>query len=342
MPVAFKDYYDVLGISKSATEKEIKSAYRKLARKWHPDANRDDPAAAEEKFKELQEAYEVLSDPEKRQKYDALGKDWKNASAQAEQQQQYRAHRGGATTFDFGDFGDGAAGFGSEGFSDFFETFFSGVGRRTTAAADVPRRGKDVEGAVEVSLRDAYAGGTKTLTLQIDDVCTDCGGTGLKQRRICPTCHGPGRILRTKTLEVKIPRGVFSGQRIRLLGQGGGGIHGGPNGDLYLVVNVNSDERFERNGDDLFVELPVRMYDLILGGTVRVPTMTGSVEMTIPPETQNEQLMRLSGKGMPRLQGGSYGDEFVRLIARLPQNLTDRERELFRELARMPAALSAS
>jgi len=325
MPVAFKDYYDVLGVSKSATQKEIKSAYRKLARKWHPDANRDDPAAAEEKFKELQEAYEVLSDPDKRKKYDALGKDWKNASQQAERQQQYRSQ---------------AADFGSDGFSDFFETFFSGVGRRTTTPTDIPRRGKDIEGSIEVSLRDAYAGGSKTLTLQLDDMCPDCDGTGVKQRRICPTCHGPGRILKTKTLEVKIPRGVRDGQRIRLLGQGGAGLHGGPNGDLYLSVRVTSDERFERDGDDLFVELPVRMYDLILGAKVRVPTMTGTVEMSIPPETQNEQLMRLSGKGMPRLQGGGNGDEYVRLIARLPQHLTDRERELFSKLAAMPSALT--
>ena len=340
MPVTFKDYYDVLGVPKSATEKEIKSAYRKLARKLHPDANRDDQSAAEEKFKELQEAYEVLSDPEKRKKYDVLGKDWKHASEQAERQQQYRAQHGRATTFDFGDLGNGAADFGSDGFSDFFETFFSGVGRRTTTATDIPRRGKDVEGSVEVSLRDAYAGGSKTVTLQIDDVCPDCGGSGVKQRRICPTCHGPGRLLRTKALEVKIPLGVRTGQRIRLLGQGGAGFHGGPNGDLYLVINVQNDERFEREGDDLFVELPVRMYDLILGGKVRVPTMTGTVEMTIPPETQNEQLMRLSGKGMPRVQGGGFGDEFVRLIARLPKKLTDRERELFGELAKAPSALT--
>jgi DnaJ-class molecular chaperone len=341
MPVAFKDYYDVLGVPKGATQKEIKAAYRKLARKWHPDANRDDPAAAEEKFKELQEAYEVLSDPDKRKKYDALGKDWKNASQQAERQQQYRTQQGGRTTFDFGDLGNGAADFSSDGFSDFFETFFSGVGRRTTTTTDIPRRGKDLEGSVEVSLRDAYDGGAKTVTLQLDDVCSACGGTGVKQRNICPVCHGPGRILRTKTLEVKSPRGVRNGQRIRLLGQGGSGLHGGPNGDLFLVVHVANDDRFERDGDDLYIELPVRMYDLVLGGKVRVPTMTGTVEMTIPPETQNEQQMRLSGKGMPRLNGKGYGDEYVRLIARLPQHLTERERELFYELATMPGALTS-
>ena len=340
MAVAFKDYYEVLGVPKSATDKEIKAAYRKLARKWHPDANPDDQAAAEERFKELQEAYEVLSDPEKRQKYDALGKDWKRASEQAEQQREYRAQQGG-TTFTFGDFGDGAGDFTADGFSDFFDTFFSGVGRRATTETDVPRRGKDLEGAIELTLRDAYAGGPKRVSVQVDDVCPECGGSGLKRRRICPTCHGTGRVLKTKTLEVTIPRGVRDGQRIRLVGQGGSGIHGGPPGDLYLVVHVQQqDETFEREGDDLFVELPVRMYDLILGGKARVPTMTGSVEMTIPPGTQNEQLMRLAGKGMPRMQGG-YGDEYVRLIARLPQKLTERERELFQELAKMPSKLTA-
>ena len=229
MAVAYKKYYDVLGVPETAAEKEIKSAYRKLARKWHPDANPQNPREAEEKFKELQEAYEVLGDPEKRRKYDALGKDWKQASAQAEQEQRYRTERG--PTVDFGDRSAGgfdrSAGFGSDGFSDFFDTFFSGVGRRTTTSAtDVPRRGSDLEAPLELSLRDAYNGGTKSFSLQLDDVCPVCGGTGVRQRSICPNCHGTGRVLVAKTLEVKIPKGVRDGQRIRLRGQGGGGIDG--------------------------------------------------------------------------------------------------------------------
>ncbi len=317
MPVSYKDYYQILGVAKDADEKQIKAAYRKLARKWHPDQNPDNQAAAEEKFKEIQEAYEVLSDPEKRRKYDALGSDWEQAARQAEYEYQYRPRR---------DFGE------DEGFSDFFEAFFSGLGRRTTAPTNVPRRGEDREAAIELSLRDAYAGGTKQISLQIDDVCPQCGGTGLLRRGICPTCRGTGRVVTTKNLSVRIPAGVREGQRIRLLGQGGTGINGGPAGDLYLVVHIAPDDTFELDGDDLFVELPVRAYDLILGGTVRVPTMTGEVQMTIPPETQNEQLMRLAGKGMPR-QDGSSGDEYVRLVARLPQGLNERERELVRELA---------
>ena len=330
MPVTYKDYYQILGVLKTATEKEVKAAYRKLARKWHPDANPDDPKAAEERFKELQEAYEVLGDPEKRRKYDALGSDWERASEQAEQQQRYRSTRSG-NSFNFADFGD-LGGDGS-GFSDFFETFFSGVGRHETDYTDVPRRGKDLEGSIELTLRDAYQGGTKTVTLQVDDVCSVCGGTGLKSRKVCQTCHGTGRVLKTKTLDVRLPPGVREGQRIRLVGQGGNGIHGGPPGDLYLAVTIKDDDTFERDGDDLFVALPVGIYTLILGGQVRVPTLTGEVTMTIPPETQNEQLMRLAGKGMPHAQGGGNGDEYVRLVSRLPQHLSERERELIRELA---------
>lgn len=337
MAVSYKDYYQTLGVPKSATEKEIKSAYRKQARKWHPDANPDNQKEAEDKFKELQEAYEVLGDPEKRKKYDVLGSDWKNASQQADYQRSARSARGGTTTtFDFGDLGGGFGG-GANGFSDFFDTFFSDVGRRGTATTDVPRRGRDLEGAIELSLRDAYTGGPKSVTLQVEDVCPTCGGSGLKNRRVCPTCHGTGRVETTKTLQVRIPAGVRDGQRIRLVGQGSSGVSGGPPGDLYLTVRLRDDDRFERDGDDLYVEIQVSMYTLVLGGEVLVPTLTGEASMRVPPETQNEQLMRLSGKGMPR-QGGGYGDEYVRLVARLPQNLDDRARELFRELSSIAPA----
>ncbi len=334
MAVSYKDYYELLGVPKGASEKEIKAAYRKLARKWHPDANPDDKSEAEEKFKELQEAYEVLGDPAKRKKYDVLGSDWKQASEQAEQQRRQRTERGasgGTRGFRFEE--AGGDGFSSAGFSDFFDAFFSDVGRRETATADVPRRGRDLEGEIAVGLRDAYEGATKSVTLQLDDVCPECGGTGLKARRVCPTCHGTGRVTTTKTLEVRIPRGVREGQRIRLHGQGGRGTHGGPPGDLYLTVQVEEDPLFEREGDDLYVDQPVSVSTLALGGQVRVPTMTGEVEMRIPPETQNEQLMRLAGKGMPHPNSRRHGDQYVRLIARLPKPLSERERELFRELA---------
>ncbi|MEA2721234.1 MAG: molecular chaperone DnaJ [Candidatus Eremiobacteraeota bacterium] len=327
MPVAYKDYYRILGVPKTAGEKEIKSAYRKLARKLHPDANPDDPKRAEEKFKELQEAYEVLGDPEKRRKYDALGSDWNDASRQAEQQRRNRTEQ--ERTFDYGDL-EGE--FSANGFSDFFDTFFSQVGRRRSATADVPRRGRDIDATIELSLRDAYAGGTKSLTLQLDDVCPECGGSGLLSDRICPVCHGTGRVTTSKALEVRIPRAVREGQQIRLRGQGGRGANGGPPGDLFLRVRLKDDDVFERDGEDLYVDLPVSVYTLILGGEVRVPTLAGDVTMKIRPETQNEQTMRLAHKGMPR-EGGGNGDEYVRLIARLPQRLSERGRELVRELA---------
>ncbi|MDB5072270.1 MAG: chaperone DnaJ domain protein [Candidatus Eremiobacteraeota bacterium] len=329
MAVAYKDYYQVLGVPKTASEKEIKSAYRKLARKWHPDVNSGNPKEAEEKFKELQEAYEVLGDPEKRRKYDALGSDWERASERADEQRRHRAEQ--ERTVDFGDL-EGE--FGANGFSDFFDTFFSQVGRRRSAAADVPRRGRDIEGTIELGLRDAYAGGTKSLTLQLDDVCPDCGGTGVRENRICPTCHGTGRVTTAKTLEVRIPRGVRDGRQIRLRGQGGRGENGGPPGDLYLRVRLKDDDVFERDGDDLYADLPVSVYTLVLGGEVRVPTLAGDVTMKIRPETQNEQTMRLAGKGMPHENGGN-GDEYVRLVARLPQGLSERGRELVRELAEL-------
>lgn len=327
MPVAYKDYYQLLGVPKTATAKEIKSAYRKLARKWHPDANPNDQQAAEAKFKELQEAYEVLGDPEKRRKYDLLGSDWERASEQADQQRRQRAENGRTV-----DFSNLEGEFSAYDFSDFFDTFFSQVGRRQSETADVPRRGRDIEGAIELGLRDAYAGGTKSVMLQLEDICPTCGGTGIEQRRVCPTCHGTGRVTTTKTLEVKIPPAIREGQRIRLAGQGGKGINGGPPGDLYLTVRLKDDDVFDRDGDDLYVDLPVNMYTLILGGETRVPTLSGEVTMKIPPETQNEPLMRLVGKGMPR-QGGGRGDEYVRLVARLPEGLSRRERELFQELA---------
>ncbi len=324
----FKDYYAILGVPKTAPEKDIKSAYRKLARKWHPDANPANPKDAEEKFKEISEAYEVLGDPEKRKKYDVLGPNWQQAAQQAEQQRRYRTTVDGQE-FDF-DFGEG----GPSGFSDFFDMFFSGVGRRqTTQRSGIGRRGQDLETTLELSLRDAYQGGTKAVSLQIEDVCPRCHGTGTEGRRLCSQCHGTGRILTNKRFEVAIPKGIREGQRIRLAGQGGAGINGGPNGDLYLIVRLHDDPTFKRKGDDLYVDLPVSIYDLVLGGDVDVPTLSGQVAMTVPAGTQNNRLLRLPGKGMPQVKGKGAGDQYVRLIGQLPQNLSDKEKKLFKELA---------
>jgi DnaJ-class molecular chaperone len=327
----FKDYYAILGVAKNAAEKDIKSAYRKLARKWHPDANPKNPKEAEEKFKEISEAYEVLGDPEKRKKYDVLGPNWQQAAQQAEQQRRYRTDVGGQEfEFDLG--GPG----GPTGFSDFFDVFFSDIGRRQTARGrGLERRGQDLETTIELGLRDVYSGGSKAVSLQIEDVCPQCGGTGTIGGRLCPRCHGTGRILLNKRFEVTIPKGIGNGQRIRLAGQGGAGLNGGPNGDLYLVVQLDEDPTYKRKGDDLYVDLPVSIYDLVLGGEVEVPTLSGmgQVAMKIPAGTQNNRLLRLAGLGMPRVRGNSAGDQYVRLIGQLPQNLTDNEKKLFKELA---------
>lgn len=335
----YKDYYQVLGVPKTAAAKDIKSAYRKLARKWHPDANPKNTKEAEEKFKEISEAYEVLGDAEKRSKYDALGTDWSRAAQQAEAQRRYRsaqapsgAQYGGESPFGSAAFSNDG---GPSGFSDFFDLFFSGIGRRQNAGGGTPfaRRGGDLETSIDVTLRDAYAGGAKPVTLQIEDNCPNCNGTGLIGDGICPVCHGTGRLIQTKKFDITIPKGVRDGQRIRLAGQGNRGSGGGQPGDLYLVVHVEPDPRFERKDDDLYVDLPVSIYDLVLGGEVRVPTMTGDVTMTIPSNTQNNKMLRLAGKGMPKAKGGGNGNLYVRLIGMLPTKLDARERELFEELA---------
>jgi len=334
----FKDYYAILGVPKNAAQKDIKSAYRKLARKWHPDANPQNAKEAEEKFKEISEAYEVLGDAEKRKKYDLLGPDWQQAARQAEQQRRYRTSAGGEE-FDFGDFGGrGAA--GPSGFSDFFDMFFSGVGaqqRRPGGAASFSQRGQDLETNIELGLRDLYEGGKKSISLQIEDVCPRCHGAGTEAGHLCPRCHGTGQVLALKKFEVTIPKGIAENQRIRLAAQGGAGINGGPSGDLYLVVKSPDDPLYRRKGDDLYVDLPVSIYDLVLGGDVTVPTLGGQVAMSIPQGTQNNRLLRLSGKGMPHVKGDGAGDQYVRLIGQLPQKLSDKEKKLFKELASLRA-----
>src|SRR5579884_2869634 len=330
----YKDYYEILGVPKNAPEKDVKSAYRKLARKWHPDANPGNQKAAEEKFKEIQEAYEVLGDPEKRRKYDVLGSNWQQAAQQAEQQRRYRNAQQETFHFGFGDFGSGGAASGASGFSDFFDMFFSGIGKRNTAqSTGFAQRGQDLETTIELSLRDVYDGGKKSVSLQGEDVCPRCRGTGTDRGGLCSHCHGTGRLITAKKFEVTIPKGIQEGQRIRLAGQGGSGIAGGPNGDLFLVVKLLEDPSYKRKGDDLYVDLPVSIYDLVLGGEVKVPTMAGQVTMTIPAGTQNNRLLRLTGKGMPKVRNGGAGDQYVRLIGQLPTDLSEKERKLFKELS---------
>jgi curved DNA-binding protein len=329
MAVKFRDYYEVLGVSKTATEDEIKSAYRKLARKYHPDVNPGDKSA-EEKFKELNEAYEVLSDPDKRKKYDALGPNWKAG-------QDFRPPPGweGGVNVEFGDFGDiFGGGRSAGGFSDFFESLFGGGRRTGRRGADFAMRGQDVEAEIPLTLEEAHRGVKRTITLQVTEPCPDCRGTGSKDgKTVCPTCRGAGAIRRPKSIEVTIPAGVRDGSVIRLAGQGEPGADGASAGDLFLRVRLRPHRLFSIVGDnDVQIELPVAPWEAALGAKIAVPTLGGPGEMKIPPGAQAGQRFRLRGQGLNR-RGGGRGDEYVKIKIVNPPKLTPKEKELFEKLA---------
>ena len=306
-----RDYYEVLGVGRSASDDEIKSAFRKLARQYHPDNNPGDKKS-ETKFKELNEANEVLSDPDKRKKYDTLGSRW----------QQYERMGGQPGGFDWSQWTTGGETVdmsdlfgGSGGFSDFFTRIFGGMGEGQAGAGPAhgarrsatraPTRGRDIDQPVEIGLREAYTGAT--ITVQKDG----------------------------QKLEVKIPAGVKTGSRIRVAGQGGPSRSGAAAGDLYLVVNIAADPKFERDGDTLKTDVTTDLYTAMLGGEVTVPTMTGDVKMKIPPETQPGRVFRLRGQGMPSLrEPQNHGDLLVRVQVSLPTNLTGIEKSLFEQLAK--------
>ena len=318
--MAAKDYYAILGVSKNATEKDIKQAYRKLARKYHPDVNPGNKSA-EAKFKEINQAHEILSDPEKRKKYDQFGENWQYADQFAKSGGQQQ------TTWDFSrrgapsDFGDQA---GAEGYGDIFDSILRGFGSRT---ARHPQRGQDAEYPVEVSLEEAYRGTARVLEMQVEEPCPTCKGKG------CRTCGGAGAVLRPRRLEVKIPQGVREGSRVRIAGKGGPGQMGGEAGDIYLLISVKPDDRFQRTEDDLHVDVPVLLIDAILGGEVEVPTLEGKkLALKIPPETQNGKVFRLAGQGMPRLGNNTKGDLYAKVKVVLPIKLSAKEKELFQQL----------
>ena len=320
-----KDYYSILGVARSAPEKEIKQAYRRLARKYHPDVNPGDKAA-ETKFKEINEAYEVLSDPEKRKKYDQYGDQWQYADqfAKAGQGAQWDFNKGGtSTTFDFGDLGD---------LGDVFGGVFRGFGTGPGTARRYARA-KSMEYPVEVTLEEAYHGTKRVLQLQAEEPCSVCGGNGRVGRARCSSCGGSGRLLRPKRLEVRIPPGVGDGSKVRIAGQGSQG-YDGTKGDLFLVVKVLPHRMFERKGDDLHVEVPVSLITAMLGGEVGVPTLKGNVALKVPPETQNGKVFRLTGQGMPHLNDSSRGDIFAKVKVVLPTQLTPEEQQLFEQLRR--------
>ena len=326
--MASKDYYGILGVPRTATDKDIKASYRKLARKYHPDVNPGNKAA-EEKFKEINQAYEVLSDADKRKKYDQFGEGWEHANQFARGGQGGGAGPGG---FDFSQFnfggGQGATyTSGGPGMDSIFEELLGGMrGRRAQ-----PRRGQDIEHGVEITLEEAFSGTSRLLSLQGEEACATCGGTGRMGKSICPTCRGAGAIPKVRQLEVKIPAGVKTGSRVRIAGQGSPG-RGGASGDLYLVVSVLPNATFERIDDDLVTTVPVTLTTAILGGAAEVPTLKGKLELKIPAETQNGRVFRLKGQGMLRLGKEGRGDLLAKVSVVLPQKLSAAEKELFTTL----------
>ena len=294
--MAYIDYYQVLGVDKTASQDDIKKAFRKLARKYHPDLNPND-SSAKDKFQAINEANEVLSDPEKRKKYDEYGEHWKHADEfEAQKRARQEAGAGG-----FGGFGGG--GFDSGGFSDFFESMFGNRGR---GGANAGFRGQDYHADLNLSLRDAAQTHKQVLTVN------------------------------GKNVRITIPAGVANGQVIKLKGYGGEGVNGGPAGDLYITFVIADDPVFKRLGDDLYVDVPIDLYTAILGGDQLVDTLDGKVKLKVKPETQNGTKARLKGKGFPVYKKeGQFGDLIVTYSVKLPTNLTEQQKEMFRKIQSM-------
>ncbi|KIL75365.1 Chaperone protein DnaJ [Bacillus badius] len=342
-----RDYYEVLGVEKDASKEEIKKAYRKLSKKYHPDINKE--AGADEKFKEIKEAYEVLSDDQKKAQYDRFGHTDPNQGF------------GGQ---DFGGFG---------GFEDIFSTFFGGGRRRDPNA---PRQGADLQYTMTISFEDAVFGKETDIQIPKEETCDTCQGTGAKpgttpetcshchgtgelnveqntpfgrivNRRSCPYCHGTGSLIKdkcatcggdgavtkNKKIHVKIPAGIDDGQQLRVAGQGEAGINGGPAGDLFIVFRVLPHELFEREGDDIYCEIPITFVQSALGDEIEVPTIHGKVKLKVPAGTQTDTKFRLRGKGVPNVRGYGTGDQHIRVKVITPTKLTEKQKHLLREFA---------
>ncbi|MBU5466443.1 molecular chaperone DnaJ [Virgibacillus sp. MSJ-26] len=344
-----RDYYEVLGLDRDASKDEIRKAYRKLARKYHPDVNKED--GAEEKFKEAKEAYEVLNDEQKRAQYDQFG-------------------HAGASGQGFGGFG-GAQDF-SGGFGDIFDMFFGGGGR--TRDPNAPQQGADLQYTMVLEFEEAVFGKEAEITIPKEEECDTCHGSGARpgskvetcshchgsgqlnteqntpfgrvvNRRVChycngsgkiipekcPTCHGSGRVKKQKKIKVSIPAGIDEGQQIRVSGKGEAGVNGGPAGDLFVVIQVKPHDYFERQGDNIYCELPLTYTQAALGDEIEVPTVHGNVMLKIPAGTQTDKVFRLKGKGAPNVRGYGHGDQHVQVKVITPTKLTDRQKELLRE-----------
>jgi molecular chaperone DnaJ len=360
-----QDYYELLGISRKAPQKEIRQAYRKLARKYHPDLNPGDKSA-EEKFKQVQEAYDVLSDTKKRQMYDQFGFETPGAGGMPS------GVDPGGVQFDFGgfDFGGGGAGGAGPSFRDLFSQFFRGG-----ATAEAPSRseaGSSLEYQIEITFWEAVHGTVKKLTIARLDTCTECHGTGTigqpqtctacsgtghvtqtsgkmrfnltctrcggagRVRNLCRVCGGEGRVRRSDTIEVRIPAGVNTGSRVRVPGRGNAGMAGAPPGDLYFITDVLPHPYFDRRGDDLYTVVPITVSEAALGAKIEVPTIDGRSLLRVPPGTNSGQKLRLREKGVPSARRpGHRGDQYVELQVVVPKPVDERVKELLRELERI-------
>jgi curved DNA-binding protein len=338
MAVKFRDYYEVLGVARGASDEDIKKAFRKLARQYHPDVAKN-KRDAEDRFKEINEAYEVLGDPAKRKKYDELGANWK-AGADFRPPPGWERFAGSPFAGADGKAGGFEFQFGGTGFSDFFEQLFGSTGRGRGsrgrggfAEEDLAERGRDIEGDILVTLEEALRGSVRTVSVRHAVACDQCGGTGHRGRGACPHCGGTGQTARTEQYQVKIPAGVTEGQRLRVAGRGEAGVGGGAAGDLYLRVTLARHPEFEVDGRNLIHEMELAPWEAVLGAQVRVPTLGGEVSIKIPPGTQAGQRLRVRGQGLRDREGGR-GDLFVVVRIEVPSRVSDRERALWEQLAR--------
>ncbi|MBZ0136158.1 MAG: DnaJ domain-containing protein [Planctomycetes bacterium] len=324
----FQDYYEILGVARDASEDDIKKAYRKLAMKWHPDRHQDDDrAAAEEKFKRINEAKEVLTDPEKRAKYDKFGQNWEHG-------QDFRPPEGGAwQTMNPEEF-DSMFG-GGGGFSDFFASMFGDDMRAKARGARAHRRyqarGADVNAELRLTVSDAIDGGKREFGLGTVQACPTCGGTGELDQHVCYTCAGMGRVRGRKTVELKIPKEVRDGLVLRLKSLGEPGVGGGETGDLYLTIRLQGDANYRREGADIYADVPVAPWEALEGAKVDLRTLDGTVTLNVPPGTRSGQHLRMKGLGLSHEQGGR-GDLFAVIRLALPEELSDEQKELIKQL----------
>lgn len=348
-----KDLYEVLGVSRNASDEEIKKAYKKMVKKYHPDLN-PDSKTAEEKMKEVNHAYDILSDSEKKARYDQFGDDGNNSGG-------------------FGGAG-GFGGFGGGDFGDIFDMFFGGGGGGRSRNQNSPRQGNDLRVDIRISFEEAAKGTTKEIELNRMESCTACGGSGAKagtSRKTCsncggsgkvrvnqqtpfgqfqtvktcpncggkgsvvetpcPSCSGTGRVKKKRTIKVNVPPGVDTDSRLRMQNEGEGGINGGPAGDLYIYITVSPHELFRRNGDDILCNVPVSMVDAALGAEIEVETLDGKIKLTVPAGTQSGTSFRLRGRGFPKLRGYGKGDQHVRVNVQTPTDLTPEQKDLLRK-----------